>query len=562
MPAFATVLRGRRGGVARPARRGARAGGPAHRGDRRTRSCARDARVDAVARNCSREAYDNVVRRSSSRSFGGFGSAPKFPQAMTLDFLLPRLRPQPAPADARDGHDHARRDGRRRHVRPGRRRIRTATRPTTTGSCRTSRRCSTTTRCSHARTCTRTSSPASRATGGSSRRRSSTCCATSATPRAASSPPRTPTPKAIEGKFYLWSSRRSQEVCGDDADEVIRYFGVTEAGNFDDPHTRLPGQHPPRRRPDRRAVRTRCSGRRAQLLDPATQRDPARARRQGPARRGTRCSSSALIEAAAAFDRDDWRGRGPHERPLPPHAAAGRDDGRLLRSWRAALPRLRRGLRRAARGAVLAGRARRRVVARLRRPGRRRAASACSPTTADGGFFTTGHDAERLVVRQKDVFDNATPSANSLAAERAAPVRRARRGDRRYEEPAVRVLTMLGRVMSAHPTSFAHAARGGRALDHAAARGRDRRRRATISAPRRSSTRCRTGSSRTRCCSSRNRARARARRCSPTARCSTACPRLRVRGLRVPAAGHEPGRAAHPARRRARRAPASDYVER
>ena len=72
----------------------------------------------------------------------------------------------------------------------------TATRPTSAGSCRTSRRCSTTTRSWRSPTCTAASSSARRAIARWSRRRSSTCCASSPCRAAGSPRRRTPTPTA------------------------------------------------------------------------------------------------------------------------------------------------------------------------------------------------------------------------------------------------------------------------------------------------------------------------------------------------------------------------------
>ena len=73
----------------------------------------------------------------------------------------------------------------------------------------------------------------------------------------------------------------------------------------------------------------------------------------------------------------------------------------------------------------------------------------------NGGFHTTGSDAEALVMRPKDLMDNAQPSANSLAA--VALLRLgALVGDRRYTEAAEGVLSLLGDRVTEHPTAFGH----------------------------------------------------------------------------------------------------------
>ena len=71
----------------------------------------------------------------------------------------------------------------------------------------------------------------------------------------------------------------------------------------------------------------------------------------------------------------------------------------------------------------------------------------------NGGFFSTGNDAETLITRPKDVFDNAHPSANSLAA--LALLRLgALTGEGRFTDAAESVRRLLGRNAANQPKAF------------------------------------------------------------------------------------------------------------
>ena len=72
----------------------------------------------------------------------------------------------------------------------------------------------------------------------------------------------------------------------------------------------------------------------------------------------------------------------------------------------------------------------------------------------DGGFFDTATDHERLVTRPKDIQDNATPSGGAVAT--LVLLRLAAfTGDARYREAADRAISTVTALTSRYPTAFA-----------------------------------------------------------------------------------------------------------
>jgi len=71
------------------------------------------------------------------------------------------------------------------------------------------------------------------------------------------------------------------------------------------------------------------------------------------------------------------------------------------------------------------------------------------------GFFDTGSDAERLVVRPKDLFDNAVPAGNSAMADVLLRLA-ALTGEAGFEQRALGSLRALSSVMAQAPAGFGH----------------------------------------------------------------------------------------------------------
>jgi uncharacterized protein len=259
--------------------------------------------------------------------------------------------------------------------------------------------------------------------------------------------------EGVEGKFYLWSLAQIEEIAGPDAAEVVRYFGVTAGGNFEDPHTQYRGNilHVVDREEDRPDAVVRVL---PKLLEVRNTR--VRPGLDDKVLLGWNALFlRALAEAAFCFDRADWMDAARTNARFLLRELR-RDDGRLLRSWqdgRAHLPAYAEDY--AALLEALLTLAEVDDVAWL--ADARTVADELVRLFADdegGGVFTTGADADALIVRPKDYQDNATPSENSLAADGFLRLA-AFTGEADYEARGAQWIRTMAPLLGEHPTAFA-----------------------------------------------------------------------------------------------------------
>ncbi|HEX9550027.1 MAG TPA: thioredoxin domain-containing protein [Candidatus Limnocylindrales bacterium] len=252
-----------------------------------------------------------------------------------------------------------------------------------------------------------------------------------------------------EGGTFVWSADEVGDVLGPDgAAFFARFYDITAAGNWEG------GNILQRIRPEGSAeVETRLAAIRGRLLE-------RRAQRPQPARDDKALAAwNGLAIAALAR-----RGRGENGDQAKSLASGAAEsvlsglyrDGRLMRSWKDG---------RATGDGVLEDYAclADGLLALYDTTFEERwftTARALMDSVLehfadpDGGFFDTADDHERLITRPKDVQDNATPSGGGMATHVLLRLA-ALTGEGRYRTAAERALPSIAPLAARYPTAFA-----------------------------------------------------------------------------------------------------------
>jgi uncharacterized protein YyaL (SSP411 family) len=256
--------------------------------------------------------------------------------------------------------------------------------------------------------------------------------------------------EGVEGRFYVWTPAQIRELLGDGAEPVIAHYGVTEQGNFEGANilhlaAGPEAQAPPGLEEARQALYE------------------ARAKRVWPGLDDKRLASwnalaiAALAEAGAALGREDYL-QAARECADFVLGQMRDPEGRLLRTYKDGGARLNAYLEDHAflleallklyeadfdpRWFEATRELADTMIARFGDPER-------------GGFYSTSADHEQLIARRKEVGDHPIPSGNSAAAMGLLRLA-ALTGERGYERQAEGVFALFARTAVQHPDAFAH----------------------------------------------------------------------------------------------------------
>ncbi len=263
--------------------------------------------------------------------------------------------------------------------------------------------------------------------------------------------------EGVEGKFYVWSREEIDEVLGDDAEIFRRYYNISAAGSFE-------GANIPHVTSDLEMVAAETG---SKVTDLRARMEAARGRLYS--RRAERVWPGTDEKVITAWNAMMLRAFAEAGRVLDSHAYREiaidtarflltelRSDGRLMRTYRDGVARIPAFLEDHAMliDALVAT-----YEATFNLDWIRAACSLADEMLSrfwdedEGVFYDTAVDAGQLVIRPRDIYDNATPSGNSAAIHallRLGPLT----GEPRYSRVASRSLEALGGVAAQIPSAF------------------------------------------------------------------------------------------------------------
>ena len=267
--------------------------------------------------------------------------------------------------------------------------------------------------------------------------------------------------EGVEGKFFVWTPKEIVEILGQEDAQVFNfYYDVSEEGNFEEKNILnvryAPAEAAQALKIDEKKLNEVLERGRKKLFEAREKRiKPFRDEKILTAWNGLMLA--AFAEASAVLDNAEYLDIAKRNAEFL--LTELQHDGRLLRTWKNGTAKLNGYLEdyaNLADGLIELYQASGEI--RYLTEAKRLANLMIDEfwDEENGGFFFTASDHEELIVRNKDYYDNATPSGNSVAADVLLKLSKFF-ADEKYERFAATVLRLVATQISRYPQGFGRA---------------------------------------------------------------------------------------------------------